>query len=535
MSDAVGTAFVDIRAKWDDGQATREIGSGVDRSVGGQNQSRTRAAGAVIGRNLVAGFATVWAGGQALGIAQDLISDSQVIAAGITMAEQSFGDATARVREFGDQFNESFGVSEDRMLALLGGTGDLLVGLGATADQAADLSTEGARLAGILSLASGGALSMEDATERLNAAMVGETDGLKAMGIAISAADIETRLLAQGQSELTGEARRAAEAQAVLDIAYEQSAGKVQSYEEGLFGAMERQNELSAAVDTAKVKAGELLNEGWLALVEFITEEVMPAWEELRPTVEEVMARIQEVTQSVLAFVEEVWAIFGDEILATVRAVFGSMLDRIQTFFSIVQGVFDLVTSLLRGEWGNAWDAFSGIVTDAVGFIWREIQRIFDLVVAYLGGLPGAIAGIGASMWNGLWDGFKSIINRIIRGWNSLRFTIPRMEIDPPGPLPSIGAGPWTFGVPTIPELAQGGLITEATLALIGEDSRTTPEIVSPEALMRRIVREEAGTGLSTAPMVQVFIGDDQLEPRLVRVVDGRMGDLARAVTAGVR
>jgi len=43
--------------------------------------------------------------------------------------------------------------------------------------------------------------------------------------------------------------------------------------------------------------------------------------------------------------------------------------------------------------------------------------------------------------------------------------------------------------------LANGGLINRPTFALIGEDIRSRPEIVSPEKLMRRIVREESGDG----------------------------------------
>lgn len=542
MVEPAAVAVVEIRPEWDDQAADREVSRGVDRIESDQGGGgRFRTAGASLGTKMIAGFGAVWAGGAALNIAQDLVGDAQVISAGLALAEQSFGGAIDRVREFGDEVNESFGVSAQRMQALLGNTGDLLVGLGTTADEAATLSTESAQLAGILSLASGGALSLEDATERLNSAMVGETDSLKAMGIAISAADIDTRLLANGQSELTGEARRAAEAQAVLDIAYEQSAGKVASYETGMFDAMEQQNELSAALDTAKTKAGELLNKGWSVLVDFIVDKVMPAWRDLQPAVEQVMERIQEVTESVLEFVQELWDTFGDEIMVIVTFLTESLVDRITTAFSVVQGIFETVTALLRGEWGQAWEAFAGVVTEWVGYIWREIKRIFDLVVGLVDGLGGRIASAAVGIFDGIWDSFRGVINTLIRAWNNLGFTFPSFDGDWNGPLPGGGfsIGGWTLSVRgsglDIPELANGGVIDAPTLALIGEDNRTTPEIVSPEGLLRRIVREESGGMLAGAPVVHVYVGNDQLEPHMVRVVDGRLGQVAQAVSAGRR
>jgi hypothetical protein len=85
---------------------------------------------------------------------------------------------------------------------------------------------------------------------------------------------------------------------------------------------------------------------------------------------------------------------------------------------------------------------------------------------------PGAIAGIGARMWSGLWSGFKSVINMIIGGWNRLHFGLPSIDL---GPLGSIGG--FDIGVPQIPYLAKGGIVTRPTLAMIGEAG---PEAVVP-------------------------------------------------------
>lgn len=81
-----------------------------------------------------------------------------------------------------------------------------------------------------------------------------------------------------------------------------------------------------------------------------------------------------------------------------------------------------------------------------------------------------------------------------------------------------------------VPEFAKGAVVNEPTLALIGETRRATPEIVTPERLMRQIMREEGG-----ATSVRVFIGDKELTD-LVRteIIDSNRAT-SRAVMAGAR
>jgi hypothetical protein len=63
-------------------------------------------------------------------------------------------------------------------------------------------------------------------------------------------------------------------------------------------------------------------------------------------------------------------------------------------------------------------------------------------------------------------------INFIIRKWNGLEFKVPGFNV------PGIGKiGGVTVGVPDIPLLATGGIVTRPTLAVVGEAG---PEAVIP-------------------------------------------------------
>ena len=67
---------------------------------------------------------------------------------------------------------------------------------------------------------------------------------------------------------------------------------------------------------------------------------------------------------------------------------------------------------------------------------------------------------------------YKGIFNAIAKAWNN---TIGKLSFKIPGWVPGLGGK--GFDVPNIPELADGGIVTRPTLALVGEAG---PEAVVP-------------------------------------------------------
>jgi len=85
------------------------------------------------------------------------------------------------------------------------------------------------------------------------------------------------------------------------------------------------------------------------------------------------------------------------------------------------------------------------------------VEFSLDLIKGYLNGVLGF---------------YKTIFNGIARLWNS---TIGKLSFTVPDWVPGFGGK--GFSVPRIPELAQGGIVTSPTVALIGERG---PEAVIP-------------------------------------------------------
>lgn len=164
----------------------------------------------------------------------------------------------------------------------------------------------------------------------------------------------------------------------------------------------------------------------------------------------------------------------------------------------------DTITRLLSGFWNGVmtawntmrswvtgrWTSFAGWINAIPGSVSRSLSRVWigfatgwdtmrtwlstrwSSLVGWIGGLGKGISRAASGMWNGITGAFRSAINSIIGAWNRLHFSIPGLSIA--GVQVFGGAN---FGVPQIPYMAKGGIVSRPTLAMIGEAG---PEAVVP-------------------------------------------------------
>lgn len=149
------------------------------------------------------------------------------------------------------------------------------------------------------------------------------------------------------------------------------------------------------------------------------------------------------------------------DLFAPVFADVGSAADDLATVFSTAMNVLDTIwTSVVKPiyNWfknifGDAFDAAG----DAVSGLGDVFGNVFDSIVEAVDSAMGLV---------------KKAINTIIRGWNSLEFDVPKIDL---GPLGSIGGG--EFGTRDIPLLANGMIGYSPMIAKLFEDG---PEAVIP-------------------------------------------------------
>lgn len=182
-------------------------------------------------------------------------------------AKTVFGDQIGFVETWAKKSANAMGLTRNEATGLAANFADLLIPMGMSREQAAKMSTEVIGLSGALSAWSNGQKSAAEVADILQAAMLGETDSLKSLGISISAADIEARVLANGQAELTGKAREQAEALAVQQLIMEKSTDAQAAFNDGVQSTNEKVATQKARFNEAK----EALANGFLPVVIWTT------------------------------------------------------------------------------------------------------------------------------------------------------------------------------------------------------------------------------------------------------------------------
>ena len=144
------------------------------------------------------------------------------------------------------------------------------------------------------------------------------------------------------------------------------------------------------------------------------------------------------------------------------------------------------------------WNSFNTTATTVHTAIVNGLQA----VVNFITGMPGKVSAALSSFFSPLVTGFKAAINEVIRGWDSLSFTLPG------GSFLGMNWSSFTFGVPQIPQLASGGIVTGPTLAMIGEAG---PEAVVP---LTSVAGQQAlgGGGLTVNISNAVVGGNDAIQ-----------------------
>ena len=151
--------------------------------------------------------------------------------------------------------------------------------------------------------------------------------------------------------------------------------------------------------------------------------------------------QVDALVQSFIAMVGERFPAAG----AFLQAFWQSIQAGAANAQAIIQNLLDFVGNVFAGNWSAAW---------------QNIVNIF-------GNIFGLIGNIAKAPINGV----IALINRAIEGINGLAVEIPDW-------VPAVGGKTLGFSIPTIPQLAAGGIATRPTLAQIGEGGE--PEAVMP-------------------------------------------------------
>lgn len=161
------------------------------------------------------------------------------------------------------------------------------------------------------------------------------------------------------------------------------------------------------------------------------------------------------ITEVVIPALKAIWNFIQDKVVPVFVSIITTVITVGTRVGEIIGNIVGYVTGIpgrIGATISTLWDGLKNGIETARQWVSDKI----DAVVGFATGLPGRMAGIFSGMWDGIKEAFRSAINFIIRGWNSLRFGIPEFDTHLPG-VGKIGGG--SVGTPHINELHQGGLV----------------------------------------------------------------------------
>lgn len=167
--------------------------------------------------------------------------------------------------------------------------------------------------------------------------------------------------------------------------------------------------------------------------------------------------------------VNQIWTNFSNMVgnaIAAIGQKFPMLGAYLQGWWESIQAAVDNVKAIFQ----NIIDFISNVFSGNWSAAWWNIVNIF-------GNLFGMIVNLAKAPINGV----ISAINWVISKINSISVTIPDW-------VPGVGGKTLGFNIPTIPQLAEGGVATSPTLAEIGEGGE--PEAVMPLSKLAALLDE---------------------------------------------
>lgn len=210
---------------------------------------------------------------------------------------------------------------------------------------------------------------------------------------------------------------------------------------------------------TVMAELGTYIIQGLLDGISSLVDSIKQIWENIKQTVistfNSVKDNISNIFNNIKNIASNIWNNITSNIRNAVSNIKNGIVQNFQNAYNSIQNIFSNIGSFFSGVWSRIRNTFSSLGTS----------------------IGNAISGAVKSGINGVISLIERTINsaiRLINGGIRLINLIPGVYVG-------------SINTLSLPRLAKGGVLTEATTVIAGEYSgaKTNPEIVTPQNIMR--------------------------------------------------
>lgn len=470
---------------------TKGVGEGVDQV----NSKMSKFGGAlkVAGGAMAAAFSVE----KVVDWGRQAIDEASSVSESISKIGQVFGDSAKEATNFAKQANKSLGLSDRQATEMVGTLGNMWNGFGKTKKESLNLSKGTLQLAA--DLGSFNNLGTDEVIDMMSSAFRGEYDSIQRIMPGISGASVAQEALAQTGKKSADQLTESEKAMAAYTLMMKQAGPAAGDFARTSGGAANQAKIMQANMDDLKNSIGQQLLPVFQAVLSFINTGLIPGlmtaahWiaNEMIPWIAKaaqfIWQYIEPVFNAISTIVKGVWDVLFNFVMLVYDIFTGKWGDAWQRVLGIFKGFWEIIRGYIDLFWHYiqfAWNVILTTITTVGGLIWdamkwpfvqfwQFIQVIWDGILRGIkngwDGVTNFFRDTGTAIKNAItwpfekaWDFIKGFWNRT---FGSINFTVPKW-------IPGIGGEKFGF-----PKLAQGGIVTRPTLALVGERG---PEAVVP-------------------------------------------------------
>lgn len=498
------------------GKASKQAGSDFDRMGNKADGTKGKFAGLGTSAGMLTGAIGAIGGSVALSAFTSLTDKAKDAGETFSKASTIFGDGFGDIQKWAETSTTSLGMSKTAALDAASSYGNLFLQLKFSKEEATSMSKSMVGLA--TDFASFHNKDITEVIEAQSAAFRGEYDSLQKFVPTISAATVEQKALTMTGKKLTSELSAQEKAAAVAAFMME-NAGKAQGDFARTSGSAANQSKIANAemenmnemIGTKLLPVQQKWTEAKMLFANLMVDKVLPALDKMGKFVAEnqgpftVLAVIiggvltaaflswaAGAAVAAVATIAATWPLLAigaavallafiviknwDTIKEWTVKIFSAVWGFIKTVFNIIMGLFKfyigIYVTIFKGIWTGAqwvWNKIREAASAVFGAIGGIISGFKDRALGIMRSVPGAVKGILGGVGDAITAPFRTGFNGIKLAWNK---AVGGKGFSVPDWVPGVGGKSFR-----IPKLAKGGIVTEPTLALIGEAG---PEKVTP-------------------------------------------------------
>ena len=220
---------------------------------------------------------------------------------------------------------------------------------------------------------------------------------------------------------------------------------------------------------------------------------------------------LETVVSAGLTVIGGLWDVFGDEILGVVEFAMDAIVGVAGTALDALLTLIRTVLALIRGDWEQAWtlvsDFFTRTFNGLVEFVSEWSERFVEGLTSAISDATGAAESIIDDFVSYVTDSLDDVATAIgDTARNALNDAMNLPYSYSVGPVEVAGETVMSETSFTIPALAEGGVVTSPTLAMVGEGGEN--EVVAPLSKLDQLAPRGAA---SPREVVVRFEGEGSL------------------------